>query len=214
MDSGLQKIVADGIASLPKPLPRGDEARFRVDGAKGYTLAVLTGSKVGEAQFFPLEPSVVVSAAAQAAAPLARGVRLELARDPNQQGKLAVLKGVVVLGGGLAYTVAARPGVIPPVVAVAKQARGGLARALGLAFLGGILLNLMPCVFPVLFIKALSLVQSSREERGVMLGAWVGVCAGDSGFVLGGGWGAAGIASGGAAAWVGDFSSNRRFFWR
>ncbi|MGA8741560.1 MAG: thioredoxin family protein [Terracidiphilus sp.] len=41
----------------------------------------------------------------------------------------------------------------------------GLLRAVALAFLGGLLLNLMPCVFPVLFIKGLSLVQSGNEER-------------------------------------------------
>jgi thiol:disulfide interchange protein/DsbC/DsbD-like thiol-disulfide interchange protein len=41
----------------------------------------------------------------------------------------------------------------------------GLLQAAGLAFLGGLILNLMPCVFPVLFIKGLSLVQSGAEER-------------------------------------------------
>jgi thiol:disulfide interchange protein DsbD len=40
-----------------------------------------------------------------------------------------------------------------------------LLRATGLAFLGGLLLNLMPCVFPVLFLKGLSLVNSGNEER-------------------------------------------------
>jgi thiol:disulfide interchange protein DsbD len=39
-----------------------------------------------------------------------------------------------------------------------------LARASGLAFLGGLLLNLMPCVFPVLFLKGLALVNSGHEE--------------------------------------------------
>jgi len=34
-----------------------------------------------------------------------------------------------------------------------------------LAFLGGIILNLMPCVFPVLFLKGLALVRGSGEER-------------------------------------------------
>ena len=43
-----------------------------------------------------------------------------------------------------------------------------LARATGLAFLGGLLLNLMPCVFPVLFLKGLALVQSGNEERRTM----------------------------------------------
>jgi thiol:disulfide interchange protein DsbD len=41
-----------------------------------------------------------------------------------------------------------------------------LLRISGLAFLGGLLLNLMPCVFPVLFIKGLALVNSGNEERG------------------------------------------------
>jgi thiol:disulfide interchange protein len=40
-----------------------------------------------------------------------------------------------------------------------------LLRATGLAFLGGLLLNLMPCVFPVLFLKGLALVNSGTEER-------------------------------------------------
>ena len=41
-----------------------------------------------------------------------------------------------------------------------------LLRTSGLAFLGGLLLNLMPCVFPVLFLKGLALVNSGNEERG------------------------------------------------
>jgi thiol:disulfide interchange protein len=41
----------------------------------------------------------------------------------------------------------------------------GLLQAAGFAFLGGLILNLMPCVFPVLFIKGLSLVQSGNEEK-------------------------------------------------
>jgi thiol:disulfide interchange protein DsbD len=40
-----------------------------------------------------------------------------------------------------------------------------LVRISGLAFLGGLLLNLMPCVLPVLFIKGLALVNSGNEER-------------------------------------------------
>ena len=40
-----------------------------------------------------------------------------------------------------------------------------LTRIAFFAFLGGILLNLMPCVFPVLFLKGLALVNSGNEER-------------------------------------------------
>jgi thiol:disulfide interchange protein/DsbC/DsbD-like thiol-disulfide interchange protein len=49
--------------------------------------------------------------------------------------------------------------------APAKASSLGLLQATGLAFLGGLLLNLMPCVFPVLFLKGLSLVNSGNEER-------------------------------------------------
>ena len=41
----------------------------------------------------------------------------------------------------------------------------GLGLVLLLAFAGGVLLNLMPCVFPVLSIKLLSLAQQSAEPR-------------------------------------------------
>ena len=39
-----------------------------------------------------------------------------------------------------------------------------LASALLLALLGGVILNLMPCVFPVLSIKALALIKHARQE--------------------------------------------------
>lgn len=40
----------------------------------------------------------------------------------------------------------------------------GLFAALGFAFLAGLILNLMPCVFPVLFIKALSFAKGGAES--------------------------------------------------
>lgn len=45
-----------------------------------------------------------------------------------------------------------------------------LAAAMLFAFLGGMVLNLMPCVFPVLAIKALSFVQSTSAHQRVMGG--------------------------------------------
>ncbi len=169
-----QATVAKGLASLPKPLPAGGSARFAREG-NDYVLAVLTGQTVDGATFFPLDPSIVSDPAPQAAAPLAKGVRLTLVRDNSGPAKVSALHGVVVLPGGAAYTVSAVPGSIPSVVAAASSREGtGLLRALLLAFAGGVILNLMPCVFPVLFIKGLSLLQSSREERSVLrVHGWV-----------------------------------------
>jgi len=50
--------------------------------------------------------------------------------------------------------------------AAAAPRTAGLGWMLGLAFLGGLLLNLMPCVLPVLSLKALSFVKQSHEGKG------------------------------------------------
>jgi thiol:disulfide interchange protein len=50
----------------------------------------------------------------------------------------------------------------------------GFVAALGLALLGGLVLNLMPCVFPVLSLKALSLVAHAQHHpREIRLQGWV-----------------------------------------
>ncbi|MET0335728.1 MAG: protein-disulfide reductase DsbD domain-containing protein, partial [Rhizobacter sp.] len=62
--------------------------------------------------------------------------------------------------------------ITPVAVTTASQATStaaaqapSLLLALGLALLGGLVLNLMPCVFPVLTIKALSLLQTAQGDR-------------------------------------------------
>ncbi|HKX11850.1 MAG TPA: protein-disulfide reductase DsbD domain-containing protein, partial [bacterium] len=54
----------------------------------------------------------------------------------------------------------------------AAPSPAGLARFLFLAFLGGILLNLMPCVFPVLSIKALSLAREAHDRSALRRSGW------------------------------------------
>jgi thiol:disulfide interchange protein len=49
----------------------------------------------------------------------------------------------------------------------------GFALALLLAFLGGVLLNLMPCVFPVLSLKALGLAESAGDEVTLRRHGWI-----------------------------------------
>ena len=94
--------------------------------------------------------------------------------------EIAALPGSVAVGAALPSAPSSAATVTPtaasavpsaaesasPVPAAATQSSGfGLLRMSVLAFLGGLLLNLMPCVFPVLFIKGLALVQSGNEER-------------------------------------------------
>lgn len=54
--------------------------------------------------------------------------------------------------------------------AAASTGGGNLPQALLFAFLGGIILNLMPCVLPVLSLKVLSLVKHAGESRSAALG--------------------------------------------
>ena len=83
--------------------------------------------------------------------------------------RVAKLNGVILLADGKAYEVHAVPGAVSPVSQAAglldSGGLGNILRIALLAFAGGVVLNLMPCVFPVLFIKGLSLLGSSTKAR-------------------------------------------------
>jgi thiol:disulfide interchange protein len=154
------------FAAMPKVLPARAKAIFtRVPG--GFQLAVLTGKRLDGAEFFPADQSVIANAAPQPVTPRVDGAVIALKQDENLQTTPRALGGIVLLADGTSYLVRAHEGAIPPPpLSVSESA--GLARYIGFALIGGILLNLMPCVFPVLFIKALALVQSSTAERRAM----------------------------------------------
>jgi thiol:disulfide interchange protein DsbD len=57
------------------------------------------------------------------------------------------------------------PGLRIDVAFGAAPGAGGLAGTLALAFVGGLILNLMPCVFPVLGIKILGFVNQAGSDR-------------------------------------------------
>jgi len=148
---------------LPQPLPSSSQALFAPTSG-GFTLA-LKGHPAAGAEFFPLEQSQIKNAAPQPVHGIDDGLEISLARDENFRAQLAQLNGVLVLGDGTAYEIHAAPGAVPSASTEGNSAGGlKLLRFAALAFLGGVILNLMPCVFPVLFIKGLSLVESSRHE--------------------------------------------------
>ena len=147
--------------TLPQPLPSGDQAKFEST-AKGMTLAVITGKREESAQFFPFDQNILANAAPQTVKPLKNGVQISLIKDDNLTTAPKELHGLLVLSDGRAYEFHATPGALS--AAAASDSHGLLGIVL-FAFVGGVILNLMPCVFPVLFIKGLALVQSSSEER-------------------------------------------------
>ena len=103
------------------------------------------------------------NAAPQPVRALKNGVTLRLTKDEDLHTVPDQLHGLLVLGDGRAYEIRATPGALASSSLI--QSSGAMLRIVLLAFVGGVILNLMPCVFPVLFIKGLALVQSSAEER-------------------------------------------------
>jgi thiol:disulfide interchange protein len=170
-DGGDQQLVARLQHTLPQALPAGMEAKFTPT-AEGFVLTVLTGKRETSAQFFPFDQNQIANAAPQKVRPLKNGIEITLKKDENLQKNPGQLHGLIVLADGSALDVSAASGTLS--AAEENQDFAGLAKIIGLAFLGGIILNLMPCVFPVLFIKGLSLVQSSQQERNRMrVHGWV-----------------------------------------
>jgi thiol:disulfide interchange protein DsbD len=172
----LTGALGEAITLVPKPLPA--DAKFSVmGGAQQFVLTLIDGRREMHAEFYPYPseaaadeappPDAIVNAAVQRIEPLRDGVRLTVQRSPDLAALPATLHGVFKLSDTVAYDVSAP--VVPGEVAAAG---GGSATsstaigAIGLAFLGGILLNLMPCVFPVLFLKGLALVQTAGAGEG------------------------------------------------
>ena len=166
------KVLAQGLIQswqqrLPQALPAGGKAGF-ASTPTGFRVTVLTGKKESAAQFFPFDESQIANAAAQVVTPLKDGVQIDIKKDENLKGAPATLHGLVVFPDGRAFDLTLSPGAVGGAGEGDSSGFAEILRIAGLAFLGGLILNLMPCVFPVLFIKGLALVQSSGEERSRM----------------------------------------------
>ena len=162
--------LGEALTLIPKSLP--PSAKFTVaGGATDFVLTLITGKRETDAEFYPFDEEKIANAAPQLVESLSDGVRLRVRRSPDLKTLPATLHGVFKLSDKVAYDVTAP--VVPGEIAVAPHTSVPGAdttsvttlTAIGLAFLGGIILNLMPCVFPVLFLKGLALLQSSSQER-------------------------------------------------
>ena len=189
--------LGEALNSTPKPLPEGMSASAIGD-AKHIALTLHTGSHEQDAEFYPFDTEIIENAADQEVQSLPDGVRVTLQRASDSTTLPKTLHGLVELGGSENYDVTAQvtPGTVTsnltPAAKAAKHTTPSDVTAfgaIGLAFLGGLILNLMPCVFPVLFLKGLALVNSSGEERqrqrlhglvytlGILVSFWIIVAA-------------------------------------
>jgi thiol:disulfide interchange protein len=154
------------------PLNASFTSRFDADDAR-FALRMETDAFVAapprDAVFYPYTDGIVEPPAAQNLRIVQNGLVLETAAgweisDPEKRPGFEDVSGVLVLtsAGGQteSFALNATPGIIPIVVPLAL-ADVGLLTALLFAFLGGIILNLMPCVLPVLSMKALALAKEA-----------------------------------------------------
>ncbi len=161
--------LGHALTLLPKPLAAPMKITVN-GGAQQFVFTLITGDAETDAEFYPFDQDQINNAGDQTSEVVPGGIQLRVPRAAELTKLPAEMHGLIKLSDEQAYTFTAA--VVPGEVASAAEAHPAatsnhvtVAGAIGLAFLGGIILNLMPCVFPVLFLKGLALVNSSSEER-------------------------------------------------
>jgi len=155
----------DYRAALPRPL--GSEARYAVQGDRlSIAIPYPAAAPVETPWFYAATKDAVGYAEPQAARRVGDLLVIET-RAATPTGKI---EGVVTVASGVALSLAARPGSVPVGGTMIGQAPGRVGAlafllALGGALLGGLILNVMPCVFPILSLKAISLARAGGDER-------------------------------------------------
>ncbi len=169
-DPAVAKDFAAARALLPIASP------WKVNYALGPNLDLyvaapsLAVAHPATADFFPASSGIIKNAAPQLVGYAKDGMVLRLSPGAKASG---TLKGLLVLtgtdGSTQALEVAGPPGPVPSVEfsAPATAADGDLSlwAALAFAFLGGLILNVMPCVLPILAMKALALADHGARGR-------------------------------------------------
>jgi len=184
-DLAAARIFAAARGRLPQPAPF--ETRFTED-AHTYRLLVpaqaLDGHGQANASFYPYTGSAIDQAAEPETVRGNGNLELVLPKPatptPGARTEPTTLDGVLVLrgenGAQRAYAISANPLPVQP-----RPDAAGVQwwQAVLLAFVGGLILNLMPCVFPILSLKILSLAATSgagraeRHAQGLAYGAGV-----------------------------------------
>ncbi|WP_440959173.1 protein-disulfide reductase DsbD family protein [Oceanicaulis sp. LC35] len=192
VDRAGEALIAQALELAPVEAP---DMRAGLEGdSNGLVLTLsdprFAGAVLSDVTFYPHESGVIDHAADQALIHEGEDLRIDVAsgylsRNGVDQPRTGVL--VYTAQRGDAWTeeaveFTARNGLrvnelaaaMPATPAGSDEEGGqpapapqsiGFLQAAGLALLGGLILNLMPCVFPVLSMKALTLVEKRGAER-------------------------------------------------
>lgn len=165
-------LIAQAAARLPVASPWQAELTRTASGLElGLSGAGLGALKAADVWFYPDQWGRIAHGAAQPVK--IEGDRLSLGLTPGDDPLPAghALGGVLVVSGQNSvkgYVIQASSGAAAPANAGTAPAAPAdeptLGAALLFALLGGLILNLMPCVFPVLSIKALSLLKHVHQS--------------------------------------------------
>jgi thiol:disulfide interchange protein DsbD len=173
LDPTMRSVFEQARASLPKPSPWA----AGLDVAPEWLTLKLAArdlkpETIRQAFFFPHAETLVQHAAPQTLSVTPEGLTLRMQRSalstapPNDAGGVLVVEETPGAGAG-------RQAFELTNVRIGQDSRAaGAAAPLGmvlqaalLALVGGLILNLMPCVFPVLSIKVLGLVEQAGGSR-------------------------------------------------
>ncbi len=167
--------IAKALAQAPVPGGlTGVFAKREGTIALAITGPALKGADLSDAYFFPFDATVIDHAQPQKIERGPDGVTLTLTPGyAFQQPQTPTSMAGVLSFDGKAIEVSASEGALPagaaglgPPAAKADGGGGlGPSAAVAFAFLGGLILNLMPCVFPILAMKAASLAGHAHERR-------------------------------------------------
>lgn len=181
VDPVATQTIEAALAALPQPA--GFRGSLKGEG-DGLSLA-LPGLPVDaqDVRFFPLSDTLIDHAGEQSFTPGAQPA-LVLVRSGAFKLEQPEITGVLTYRQGgqrrsLKLVADADPALISQATTAAEASRPAVLRvpvapegadltwltALAFAFAGGLILNLMPCVLPVLFIKALGFAQTAHRSR-------------------------------------------------
>lgn len=169
------RATFDGFRSqLPRPLDQ--QASYAVSGQRiAISVPYPAGAAVGQPWFYALSKNRLRYAEPQAVRRVDDRLVVETAIAPGAAAT-GLIEGVLAVSPAVALRVSAVPGPVPSggtnLTATNSEATRRISLstvlfALGGALLGGLLLNIMPCVFPILSLKAISLSRAGGQERQV-----------------------------------------------
>lgn len=165
-----QEIFSKFRAQLPQALPNesGEALRWsRTAKEFRLTIADKNLARNPTLDFFPLPESPTVIGHPKRE-PAADGSVVFVIPTETADAKLQSLDGLLVFDHQ-AWSLGAKP-VAAPAAKLAQEPAGSLLKFLLFGFIGGFILNLMPCVLPVISLKIFGFIQHAGDSRGKIFG--------------------------------------------